>query len=261
MTLDKMLTSLGPPQATGTPWVLLHGFAGHPLDWQPALVDGRAPAFALTLPGHGAAPEAPCADYLQTIDALAARLQAALPTPLHLCGYSLGARLALGLAIRHPQLCARVTLIGVHPGLQNAADRAARAQADGRWQRLLHDEGIRAFLDAWEAQPLFATQLETGRVMPAQRAAYRARRLLHQPQMLALAHASTSLAIMPSLWGELGRVACPVHLITGREDAKFCQIARAMCAHLPEVVHTLLPHCGHNPLLEAFGPLGAALAL
>ena len=46
----------------------------------------------------------------------------------YLCGYSLGARVALGLLARHAHRFAGATLIGVHPGLSSPDERAAERE-------------------------------------------------------------------------------------------------------------------------------------
>ena len=72
-----------------------------------------------------------------------------------------------------PVASPRAVLISVNPGIDDA-ERPARRAHDAAWARLLRERGLDAFLDAWEAQPLFATQ---ARVRADLRAARRARRL------------------------------------------------------------------------------------
>ena len=43
------------------------------------------------------------------------------PQPVHLVGYSLGGRLALAVAARHPALAARVAIISGSPGLEGGS--------------------------------------------------------------------------------------------------------------------------------------------
>jgi pimeloyl-ACP methyl ester carboxylesterase len=45
-------------------------------------------------------------------------------------GYSMGGRLALYLALRHPDRCAGLFLESASPGLEDAGERAARRRAD-----------------------------------------------------------------------------------------------------------------------------------
>ncbi|HWR98007.1 MAG TPA: alpha/beta fold hydrolase, partial [Candidatus Methanoperedens sp.] len=86
--------------------LLLHGFMGSRRDWDPlvALLSRSHRCIAVDLPGHGEA-GAPADETLWTpggcVAALAAILRAAGGGAV--AGYSLGGRLALQLAVEHPQ--------------------------------------------------------------------------------------------------------------------------------------------------------------
>src|SRR4051812_30010155 len=83
------------------------------------------------LPGHG--PAVVPSSFAACVDALAAEL--APHAPFDLLGYSLGARVALGLVARHPHLVRRAVLVSVHPGLASDVARAARVAEDEAWAR------------------------------------------------------------------------------------------------------------------------------
>jgi 2-succinyl-6-hydroxy-2,4-cyclohexadiene-1-carboxylate synthase len=235
------------------PLVLLHGFTGSPASWDAVLTrvptrEARRPA----LLGHGeAAPGVRSFD--DEVDRLAALLG---PEPVHLAGYSLGARLALALAVRHPERVARLLLVGVHPGLGSETERDERRRADARWIELLERCGIEAFADAWGAQPLFATQ---SRLPDAFRARRRKERLAHDPKELARSLRITGLAEMPDLRPDLGRVRAEVTLLTGKLDAKFSALADALASILPSARRAVAPGAGHDLLLERPDLVGAEL--
>jgi len=217
--------------------VLLHGFAGDPSAWNGIAIAGDRAA----LPGHpGGGPVA--GGWAENLDAIAARLGRCDVA----IGYSLGARVALGLVAsgRVP----RGVLISVNPGIAEH-ERAARRASDAAWAQLARERGIAAFIAAWEAQPLFATQQRA----PTERlAARRARRLALDPAQLASSLEAMGLAEMPDYRGEVdGRFA----LIAGADDARYVAIARALPAPL-----TLVPGSGHDPLLEQPAALTAVLA-
>src|SRR4029077_15510464 len=101
-----------------------HGFTGSPRSWD-FLPDRRAlPRIVPALVGHsGSEAGSEVNGFEDEVDRLASL------TPergVHAVGYSLGARLALGLALRHPARVTRLTLISCHPGLHSTAERAAR---------------------------------------------------------------------------------------------------------------------------------------
>ncbi|MCX5745042.1 MAG: alpha/beta hydrolase, partial [Proteobacteria bacterium] len=117
------------------------------------------------------------------------------------------------------------------------------------WAALLRTQGIAAFVDAWEAQPLFASQ---ARAPAAARAARRARRLAMDPEQLARSLELLGLAEMPDYRGAIDDRCA---LIVGADDAKYVAIARAHA-----VTTTTLAACGHDPTLEQPAALAAAIA-
>src|SRR6187431_1718297 len=137
--------------------LLLHGFTGSPRSWDFLPVQPPIRRFAPALVGHAGAGAGPdVSDFEGEVDRLnALSLEA---EALHVVGYSLGARLALGFALLHPTRVSRLTLISGHPGLESAAERAERRASDARWCTLLLERGLHAFVEAWQAQPLWASQ-------------------------------------------------------------------------------------------------------
>lgn len=243
------------PRARG--WVLLHGFTGSPAAWdevRAALVK-HGEVLCPALVGHGADAGA-ATDFVSEVDRLARLIRAAGFEGAHLCGYSLGARIALGLLARHPALAARATLIGVHPGLpEHGPERDERAASDERWAQLA-ERSPSEFLAQWRAQPLFATQ----RALPAERQAAQDRtRAAHDGAALAHALRALSLARMPDWRASLPQIALPVHLIAGELDPKFVALARAALPRLPDARLTVVPGAGHNVVLEKPAAVVAAL--
>src|SRR5262245_60513713 len=103
--------------------LLLHGFTGRIESWDEiahAMPGGGV--FGVALPGH--TPETPVLGELGfdgAVERIAEVIAALRPPRLHVVGYSLGARFALGLlaAKREPTNLERVTLIGVNPGIES----------------------------------------------------------------------------------------------------------------------------------------------
>jgi 2-succinyl-6-hydroxy-2,4-cyclohexadiene-1-carboxylate synthase len=220
--------------------ILLHGFAGTPSVWDDVLAawPGGAPAArALALPGHGTPPAASWDDAL---DRLAAEVGGA-----PVIGYSLGARLALGLLARDAIPAA--ILVSVNPGLGSDALRAERRAADAAWAALLRDRGVAGFADAWEAQPLFATQT---RADAARRTRRRAAREGLDAEALARALETTGLGEMPDYRAALAARAARAHLIVGADDVRFVALAADAAAYAPALVVEALAGVGHDPTLE-----------
>lgn len=230
-----------------TPLFLLHGFTGSADAWDDVVA--RLPkdvrVLRATIGGHDGTP-APVG-FEEEVDRLAAAIRAEGADGAHVCGYSLGGRLATGLVARHASLFSGATIISANPGLANDADRPARAEQDEGWARLIETAGVAAFVDKWEAQPLFATQLA---LSPEEQERQRARRLRHDPNGLAGAMRALSLARMPSYAADLANVDLPIALVTGASDTKFTEIAARLVLGLKKGTHFIVPGTGHNVMLE-----------
>jgi 2-succinyl-6-hydroxy-2,4-cyclohexadiene-1-carboxylate synthase len=229
----------------------LHGFTGHPENFEPVARHLPSTIRVVGEPifGHRGHDErgARVATFDEEIDRLAASLSAPGEKDLHLVGYSLGARLALGLLFRHGGLAARATLIGMSPGLATEGERAARRAADERWAEILEREGIERFVDAWQEQPIFDSQ----RTLPAavlQR--QRALRLSHHPVGLARALRILGLGVMPDLTDSLPDLRVPIAIVHGAEDSKFAALSARMASLLPNAKQVAIEGAGHNPLLD-----------
>lgn len=212
-----------------TPLWLLHGFLGAPASWAGVLEHLARPARATWLFGHGAPPREVPRDFWAAVDALAAEMS----EPALVVGYSMGGRLALGLACRYPERVRGVVAIGARLGLDEAA-RCARIGWEESLARKLEREGLPSFVEAWEKLPLFASQA----ALPAAKlAAQRAVRLGHDASALARCLRALGTGRMP-------RLALAPHAIVVRGELD----PGAEEAPLPD---RTLAGVGHNPLIEA----------
>jgi 2-succinyl-6-hydroxy-2,4-cyclohexadiene-1-carboxylate synthase len=252
--------------------MLLHGFTGSGASWQAQRRLFAPFALCPDLPGHGTnmpannrdedartalMPPTPHAAYRieAAADALAAQL-AALPQPRTLLGYSLGGRVALTLAVRHPQLLDRLILESASPGIADDRERAERRARDEVLAEDIERRGMAWFVEMWEAQPLFASHAR----LPANvRAAQRAARLANDPHGLAASLRGMGAGVMPPLWSALAHVAVPTLLISGADDAKYTAIAGQMAALMPQAQQIVIAGSGHTPHLEQAAAFAAAV--
>ncbi len=162
-------------------------------------------------------------------------------------GYSLGARLALGVLCAQPDWGHRGCLIGVHPGLSNEAARAQRRLVDEKRTRALTEGGIHAFISEWEGLSLFQTQLELPSLVLAEQ---RAVRLSHDPEGLARSLRACALSQMPDFSLLAGQLAMELDLVVGGRDDKFRALSEQFARQLPNAHLHVIPTSGHNPVLE-----------
>lgn len=236
--------------------VLLHGFALGPASWNRVveLLPRGTHVIRPALCGHGL--DRSARTFEEEVDRIAAVLRDEGGRSALLCGYSLGARVALGLLVRHGGMFSRAVLLGVHPGLSTAEERQERASWDDGWADLLEKRGMGAFVDAWERLPIFASQSRlAAEVVEAQRRA----RLAMDARGLAVAMRVLGLARMPDWKGALGEVRTPVTLVAGEHDARFCNLARTMVDLMPNAELKVVPGCGHNVVLEDPAAVAALL--
>lgn len=189
--------------------------------------------------------------FVAEVDRLAAWIRArhwsTTDNPGHLVGYSLGARLGLGMLTRHRRLFTTATLISVHPGLSSRKERQQRLNSDLQHCRLLATKGVDAFVAQWERQPLFATQNALPREAWLEQAQTRRQ---HTAAGLIQSLLDCGLAAMPDYGASLAAIDCPITLITGELDAKFNGLAETMVRSLARGRHIAVEGTAHNPLVE-----------
>ena len=236
----------------GQPLLLLHGFSGDGATWH-AVADAlgeRWRVIMLDCLGHGASDkprevasyrmEAIAADIISVLDQLEIRRT-------HLLGYSMGGRLALYLALRHPERLRSLILESASPGLAEASERAQRRRRDEALANRIEADGIGAFVEYWERLPLWASQ---STLPPKVRAAQRQQRLSNSALGLANSLRGLGAGAQPNLWPRLPTLRMPALLLVGEADSKFRRINQAMAARMPDAQLRLIPAAGHNTHLE-----------
>jgi 2-succinyl-6-hydroxy-2,4-cyclohexadiene-1-carboxylate synthase len=246
-----MLVDGGHDGAVRVPTVLLHGFTNTGASWDPvrAALAQRYTAVAPDLRGHGSAAAARPVDLAGCV----ADVAALAPGPFGLCGYSMGGRVALHVALVHPDRVAALVLVGASPGIADDVEREARRDADEALARDLERDGLEAFAARWERQPIFKGQ-SAGVVEAA-----RADRLRNDAAGLAAALRALGQGAMAPVWGRLDELVMPVSLCVGERDVKYRRIADRMAARIPDADVIVLPAVGHAAHLEAPKVIAAAI--
>jgi 2-succinyl-6-hydroxy-2,4-cyclohexadiene-1-carboxylate synthase len=158
------------------------------------------------------------------------------PAPIILYGYSMGARLALMYALAKRDNVLGLVLESGTFGIESEQERQSRQELDKeRAERIIGD--YEGFLDQWAGMPLMkqSTDQHLRNIQSAQ-----------QPQWMANSLLGFGTGEMPNLKPELSTLECPVLLMAGAEDAKFCRINQAMHKELPDSELHIMPEAGHR---------------
>jgi 2-succinyl-6-hydroxy-2,4-cyclohexadiene-1-carboxylate synthase len=234
--------------------VLLHGFAGTRHAWDlvaDRLDPERYRPLALDLRGHGDARDLRPI----TFAACTADVAAAAPERFVLCGYSMGGRVALHVALAHPERVSRLVLVASTAGIEDPALRAERREADERLARETEHGTIEEFAERWSRQPLFAGT-------PPQAAAFwRADLQRNDPAALAAVLRGLGAGVMEPLWERLSELdGLPVTIIAGERDGRYTATGRRLAAALRGARMLVVPGAGHGLPREAPQAVAAAIA-
>jgi 2-succinyl-6-hydroxy-2,4-cyclohexadiene-1-carboxylate synthase len=226
-------------EGSGSVLVWLHGFtqtsaSAHQFR---SILAGSHELLTLDLPGHGAS-----SALRATLDECADLVASALPDgPLDLGGYSFGARVALHVALRHPQRIRRLVLLSATRGIEAEAQRLERREHDEALAARIELVGVEVFLDEWLSQPMFASLPHD----PLERAA-RSADARGLANSLRLAGTGTQTWLAPHLHAISARTLA----LAGASDHKFAAEAKAIASGVHRGSFALIESAGHAAHLE-----------
>jgi 2-succinyl-6-hydroxy-2,4-cyclohexadiene-1-carboxylate synthase len=203
--------------------VLLHGFSGTARAWDRVvsqLDPERYRPAAVDLRGHGRTSDRRPI----TFGACVRDVVDQAPRRFVLAGYSMGGRIALQVALAHPDRVERLVLVSTTAGIANASERRQRRRDDEALARRIEEQGMEAFARSWGSQALFGGQT------PDVVAEAYADRMRNRADGLAAALRGLGAGAMEPLWDRLGELAMPVTALAGERDAKYCEIAGRLAA-------------------------------
>ena len=222
-----------------TSQVLLHGFTQTSRSWNRYIdfINPQQSIIRVDAPGHGGS------------STVAADLTTTAQMVVEQCGfgdyigYSMGARLALHIALLRPENIRRLVLVSSSPGLQSPNERLTRVQSDEKLAREIAEIGVATFVEKWLSGPLFAGLTSTPADIQD--------RLRNSSDGLASSLRLCGTGAQQSLWDRLPELKMPVLLIVGERDQKFLQIGHEMKSRIgmsAELV--VIENAGHSLHLE-----------
>jgi 3-oxoadipate enol-lactonase len=160
----------------------------------------------------------------------------------HLCGLSMGGRIAMDFHDRHPKRVASLTLCDTQPGL-------ARMPAEKRREFIrLRQEPLHAGKTPAEIAPAVARTLVSPKASPAAfQRLVDSMAALHTASYLKTIEASFLYARAPDLEG----IRVPTHILVGADDSLTPpEIARAMAERIAGAKLTIIADAGHLANLD-----------
>ncbi|MFH1330173.1 MAG: alpha/beta fold hydrolase [Actinomycetota bacterium] len=234
-------------------FLALHGFTQRGSMWDEVGAMTGGEWSAPDLPGHGGRPACSWEEAV----ALVGGLLEGIAPPRCLVGYSMGGRLALAVALDHPELVDRLVVASAGPGIEDAAARQRRLADDLALAGRLEAMGTAAFVDEWLARPQFAGLAARP---PEWRAADREARVGNDASGLAAALRLLGQGAQPYLGERLGEPGLPVLLVAGSEDRRYAEMARRMGARLARATVAEVARAGHAVVGERPAEVAALLA-
>ena len=218
-------------------------------DWMEtaeALPESRC--ILVDLPGHGLSADCPI-DFHPMPRVALALLAVLDDLGIGQCipvGYSMGARLALYLALTHADRCCALVVESGSPGLDTEEERDNRRKWDESKALELERRGLDAFLEDWYRQPLFHS---IGR-NETRFAAMMQRRRLNELPGLARSLRLMGTGSQPSLWSQVAGIRFPWLAVAGELDPRYRKTLQDMVSLSEKGRLVTIPDAGHNTHFE-----------
>ena len=216
----------------------LHGFTQTKESWLPVVeqLTNQYSHCIIDAPGHGSSPNGQ-RTLAQAADDVAETMQ-----PGILVGYSMGARIALHTALRHPSTVTSLVLVSGTAGIDSTEERSARRSSDEALALHIADIGVEAFITEWLSNPLFAGLPSSLADIPS--------RCRNTETGLGDSLRYAGTGTQEPLWEQLKSLSIPVLIVAGEKDQKFIDNARRMNELLPNSEIHIMNKVGHTSHLE-----------
>lgn len=227
--------------------IFLHGFFGTPNDWTRVVshLNTDEDCHCPLIPGHmntSPPPASNAFDY--TIDLLNTGISESEDRSKVLVGYSLGGRIALEWAARHPHRFSRLILISSSFGIESEEEKQSRIMWDTLKAELLRKIGVERFMmEEWYSLDLFKDFANSDRFQSIIKS-----RLSHSSHYLADTFEAFSPGRQGFFLNKLDTLP-PITYIYGENDTKYATLAKTL-GPIKTVTTCAVKKAGHVVHLE-----------
>ena len=230
-------------KSSSTPIVFIHGFTGNCLTWLSVQEKLKNYTISIDLPGHGKSKICLLDEFPNL---LYQSLLALDVDRIHLCGYSMGGRLAILFSSIYPDMIESLILESSSIGIKCERNRKERAIRDKRISKEIKGS-FDSFISRWESIDMFKLQKERNfSEWKIQRHA----RLSHDIENLSKSLNIFGVGNIHYLDKEFEKINSPITIITGSEDSKYADIAIDMAELNSNARHVIINNSSHNTHLE-----------
>ncbi len=236
-------------QAAAPPVVLLHGITGHARTWddEAHLLAERYRVLVLDQRGHGDSDPAPDGDYSD--DALLGDLMAFADAlglrRSTLVALSLGGRVAINVAGRHPARVERLVIVDIGPELAAVGRARVGALMAGAPERFESVEDVITHMRA--NAPLYTEAMLRHRAQHAVRPLPGGGFTWKYDRALREAIRQGRMRVPADLWAQWRAITCPTLLVRGAlSDILSDETAKRMVDELPAARLVVVPGAGHT---------------
>jgi len=236
-------------QAAAPPVVLLHGITGHALTWddEAHLLAECYRVLVLDQRGHGDSDPAPDGDYSD--DALLGDLMAFADAlglrRSTLVALSLGGRVAINVAGRHPARVERLVIVDIGPELAAVGRARVGALMAGAPERFESVEDVITHMRA--NAPLYTEAMLRHRAQHAVRPLPGGGFTWKYDRALREAIRQGRMRVPADLWAQWRAITCPTLLVRGAlSDILSDETAKRMVDDLPAARLVVVPGAGHT---------------
>lgn len=208
--------------------VLVHGFMGDPSDWD--FVRQGLAGFNVITPLLR-----PATSWQAGVEQLAEEI----PMGSVLVGYSMGARLSLGVALSDLDLVSGLFFCSGNPGIEDEEQRRTRYQHDLRIAERIETSERREFLEWWYTESTVFKSLT-----PQVREDEIRRKSVRVADDWSEILRRFSVAKQPDYWPQLGELTMPVMAVAGAQDRKYARFVARM-GEASNVSARIIAACGH----------------